>query len=242
MAVEVESTKVQKIQNRTPRKRVGRKKDSDSGFKRIKELDCFDEVDARIKAGISPDEVARWLQEDMFQLGDIQRDSVRRQLYRFKASLPPAELLKAIEEPLFIKKAIDKMRRGINEIDELEKLYLFQLRRISKDAETEDKINKLFKGTNKEIQLATELLEKMVKLKMELGLLDRQPDRLQVGGMVAHFPVSSPAQLEGMDDKSVDKTMTRMGLIASKLFKAIENVSTEDNQNQVIDVECEEVH
>lgn len=220
MAIEVPTTKVKKD---LPRKK-GNSKPKKDGFRRFKQLECFDEMDMRIKAGISLDEVARWLQDDMFQCTDIQHESLKRQLYRYKASLPPAELLKAHEEPLFVRKAIEKMKRGIDEIEELEKLYLFQLRRISKDGETEDKINKLFKGTNKEIELATTLLEKMVKLKMELGLLDKQPEKMQFDGLIGHVPVEMP----GEDPRDVDKKMTRMGLIASKLFKAVETMSTEE--------------
>jgi hypothetical protein len=231
MAIEVNSEKVKK---ETPVKKRKSRKQIDSGFKRLKELDCFPEIEAKIKAGVSPDEVARWLQEDMFQLGDIQRESAKRQLYRYKASLPPSELLKATEEPLFIRKAIEKMKRGIDEFDEMEKLYLLQIQRISRDTETEFKINKLFKGTNREIQLATDLLEKMVKLKMELGILDKQPTKMQIDGIVGHIPVEVP---EGMDERSADKAMTRMGLMASKLFKAIENMSTDDLPKKELDCE-----
>lgn len=231
MAIEVVGEKVKK---EPPKKRKSRKQ-PDSGFKRLKDLECFPEVEAKIKAGVSPDEVARWLQEDMFQLGDIQRESVKRQLYRYKASLPPSELLKATPEPMWVTKAIEKMKRGINELEELEKLYLLQLQRISRDAETEAKINKLFKGTNKEIQLATDLLEMMLKLKMELGILDKQPSKMLIDGIVGHIPVDFPVE---MDAKEADKSMTRMGLIASKLFKAIEKYPTDEMPAKTL--KCEE--
>ena len=77
----------------------------------------------------------------MFQQMDIKRESLVRKLYRYKSSLPPAEIVK--EPPVYVQKAIEKMTRGVNEIEELEKLYLLQLKRISIDAETESKINKL---------------------------------------------------------------------------------------------------
>lgn len=237
MAVKVETTKFKKPSS--PKKKKVTK--DDGGFRKIRSLECFDELDGRIKAGISPDEVARWLQEDMLQMTDIQRESLRRQLYRYKSELPPSEIIKGHEEPLFIRKAIQKMNRGINELDELEKMYLFQLRRISKDAETEDKINKLFKSTSKEIELATDILEKMINLKMELGLLNRQPNKTQVEGLIGHIPLPDlPKHLE--NDQDADKTMTRMGLLANKLFKAVSTMSTEQEDESIVDVECEEVH
>ena len=231
----VNSKKVEKSIKKTRKTR----KDSEGGFKRLKELECFPQIEGKVKAGISLDEVARWIQEDLFQLTDIQRESVKRQLYRYKATLPAGELLQATGEPLWVRKAIEKMERGIDELEELEKLYLLQLRRISGDAETEAKIGKLFKGTNKEIQLATELLEKRLKLKMDLGILDRQPSKMQIDGIIGHIPLDIP---EGMDERSADKTMTRMGLLAGKLMKAVENIDTEEYDDDVIDAECEEVH
>ncbi len=236
------STKVdsRKVKNYIPKKKKDKPKD-DGGFKKLKGLDCFDEVDAKIKAGVSPDEVARWLQEDLLQMTEIQRESLRRQLYRYKAELPASELIKGREEPLFIRKAIEKMNRGINELDELEKLYLYQLKRISKNAETEDKLSIMLKGTSKEIQLATDMLEKMIELKMELGLVNRQPQKTQVEGLIGHMPLPNmPEQLE--NDQDADKTMTRMGLLANKLFKAVEHISTEEEDENVVDAECEEVH
>jgi len=233
MPVEVQTERVKK--QATPSKNALAKREKES-FKKLKDLECFPEIDMRIKAGISLEEVARWMQEDVMAFTDIQSESLKRQLYRYKASLPPSEILKANEEPLFIRKAIEKMKRGIDEIEELEKLYLFQLRRISMDGQTEQKINKLFKSTNKEIELATTLLEKIVKIKMELGILDKQPQRLEVGGIVGHVPI----QLDQMDERTADKTMTRMGLVASRVFKSIEKLSLEENEN-VIDAECETI-
>lgn len=235
MGTKVGSKKVKPI---SPKK--SKKQKDDGGFKRLRSLDCFDELDAKIKAGISPDEVARWLQEDMLQMIDIQRESLRRQLYRYKSELPASELIKGREEPLFIRKAIEKMNRGINELDELEKLYLYQLKRISKNAETEDKLSIMLKGTSKEIQLATDMLEKMIELKMELGLVNRQPHKTQVEGLIGHMPLPNmPEQLE--NDQDADKTMTRMGLLANKLFKAVEKMEVEEPEDDsIIDVECEE--
>jgi hypothetical protein len=195
------------------------------GFKKLKSSPHFPEIEIRIKAGVAPEEVARWLQEDVLQYTDIQRDSLKRQLYRYKAALPAHELLKATEEPLWIKTAIDKMRRGINELEELEKMYLLQQRRINIDAQTEDKINKLFKGTNKEIELATSLLEKMIKLKIELGILDSQPSRIQFDGIMGTVPVELGQ--EGATESEADSMRLRLGLLSAKLVKSLSDFNPE---------------
>lgn len=117
-----------------PMKRKRGAKSNPNAFKRLKELPFFDELDRRIKMNIAVEELAKWIQEDRMQMTDIKRDSLVRQLYRYKAAIPPGEIAEV--EPMFFAKSIEKLKRGVNEIEELEKLYLFQLRRISMDGAT----------------------------------------------------------------------------------------------------------
>jgi len=192
-------------------------------FKRLRELPFFEELDRKIKMNIAVEEIARWIQEDKMQLTDLKRESLVRQLYRYKASIPPGEIAEV--EPLFFHKAIEKLKRGVNEIEELEKLYLFQLKRISMDARTEEKINKLFSGMNKEIQLAADLLEKLIEKKMELGLLSREPQKFAFMGGVGTLNLSEGAELD-------DETRTRMGLIAGKLVNVLSKMMNEKQEEK----------
>ena len=45
----------------------------------------FEEMDKKVKAGVSVEEIARWLQEDLMQLQDVKRETLVRQLYRYKS-------------------------------------------------------------------------------------------------------------------------------------------------------------
>ncbi len=195
-------------------------KPSTGAFKRLRGLYCFDEMDKKVKAGISVEEVARWLQEDLMQLPEVKRETLVRQLYRYKASLPPGQIVTA--PPLYLKRAIEKLRRGVNELEELEHLYLFQLKRISIDAETEEKINKLFSGTGREIQLAADLLTRMMDKKMELGLMDKQPEKLEISGGM---------QVTG--DSTDEDTRHRLGLAAGKLVDLLQaNLEQKDEEDK----------
>lgn len=230
---EVKSVKVKKSElsadsDTNPKSTRKNRKSSTDGFKKLKTSKHFPEMEIRIKSGIAPEEVARWLQEDVLQFTDIQRESLKRQLYRYKAALPAHELLKATEEPLWIKTAIDKMRRGVNELEELEKMYLLQQRRINIDAQTEDKINKLFKGTNKEIELATNLLEKMIKLKIELGIIDSQPSKIQFDGIMGTVPIE--LNQEGATASEADSMRMRLGMISAKLVKAMSELNPDQKE------------
>lgn len=218
---DTEAHKEPKRKKRTKRDRPERR------HKRLRELRCFPEVERKIKADIAPEEVARWIQEDMLECLDVQRSSLVRALYRFKADLPPAEIVK--EPPLYIRKAIEKLKRGVNEIEELEHLYLFQLKRISQDAETESKIGKLFSGTKDEIRLAVDILTKMVDLKMELGIVDRSPMNINVSGGLAH--AHAHTILKGMEID--ENTKMRLGLVLEKMFTHLVEASPEEMKEVV---------
>lgn len=209
---------------------MARKKTKSHAFKDLKAMPCFDEFDKKVKAGIALEEVGRWLQEDMFQQMDIKRESLVRKLYRYKASLPPAEIVK--EPPVYVQKAIEKMTRGVNEIEELEKLYLLQLKRISIDAETEAKINKLFSSTGGEIKIAADLLNSMMEKKMELGILSKAPEQLEVTG---NFGVSHL-----LSEDTDEQTKAKIGLLAGKMLQAMSKFMDEQEKNEQEEDEDEE--
>jgi hypothetical protein len=209
---------------------MAKKKAKSHAFKDLKAMPCFDEFDKKVKAGIALEEVGRWLQEDMFQQMDIKRDSLVRKLYRYKSSLPPADIVK--EPPIYVQKAIEKMTRGVNEIDELEKLYLLQLRRISIDADTESKINKLFSSTGGEIKIAADLLNSMMEKKMELGILSKAPEQLEVTG---NFGVSNL-----LSEDTDEQTKAKIGLLAGKMLQVMSKFMDEQEKNEQEEDEDEE--
>ncbi len=199
-----------------------KKKAKSRAFKDLKAMPCFDEFDKKVKAGIALEEIGRWLQEDMFQQLDIKRESLVRKLYRYKASLPPAEIVR--EPPIYIQKAIEKMARGVNEIEELEKLYLLQLRRISIDAETEVKINKLFSSTGGEIKIAADLLNSMMQKKMELGIMTKAPEQFEVTGNLSVSKLLS--------EDTDEQTKAKIGLLAGKMLQVISKAMDEQEKNE----------
>lgn len=67
-----------------------------------------------------------------------------------------------------------KIDNNVSELEELQKLYELQKTRINIDFETEKKIKKLFKTTGYEVYLASKILSDIIRIKMELGIIDRQ--------------------------------------------------------------------
>lgn len=188
-------------------------------FPKLFGLRCWDMAQEKIKAGVALEEVARWIQEDMLEYSDSKRESLTRQLYRFKSELPESEIVR--EKPTYVDEAVEKMRRGINELDELEKLYLLQLKRISLDASTEDRINKLFKTTNREIELAQNILVRRLEMKQKMGLVDTIPQSFDVTqrSMNANLNITAPGPdvLGAVDDER----RMKLGVMAEKIISGL---------------------
>lgn len=186
----------------------------DGKFSKLKSLPYFDEIDRRIRAGFAVEEVAEWMQEDLNLRTEIKRESLVRQLYRYKKDIPPAKLL-TDKEPLYVRKAVEKMGRGIDELEEMKKLYLYQLKRISIDGSTEEKINKLFGSQSKEIKLAYDMLQQMMQKKMELGILSKAPEKVDVTGtMTGGILNVTPNEVDEGDKQ-------KLGLAAGKILQAL---------------------
>ena len=184
-------------------------------YTHLKELPYFDEIDSRIKANISVSAIARWIQEDRGGRLDVTRKGLEKQLFRYKRDLLPGEVME--KAPLFFQKHIEKLERGFDEIEELENLYLLQLKRMDRCVEAEDIAGELFGSTRKEIQLASDLLSRIVDKKVQLGLISHEPQKISfTGGM-------GVLALDGDDEEGVDEDLQmRLGLAAGKLLDVLE--------------------
>ena len=195
---------------------------------RAREGGYFEQVDSKVKEGVAISEIARWIQEDLMEQTDIKRSSLERKLYDYKAALPPGARMDAAPERPFVHETVEKMGQDMKEIKELERLYLYQLKRISIDGETEQKINKLFRAQSGEIKLAVEILDKLVTRKMELGLLDKAPDKLDITGNVnAGFSV-----LDIEKSELPDKESHKLGVMAQKMLKAMVDKKDENEESE----------
>ena len=195
-----------------------RKKPRKGDFQTLKELPYFDEIDSRIKANISVSAIARWIQEDRGGRLDVTRKGLENQLFRYKRNLPPGAVME--KAPLFFQKHIEKLERGFDEIEELENLYLLQLKRMDIDVELETDIGKLFSSTRSEIQLASSLLNQIIEKKVQLGLVSHEPQKISLSGNVGMFALHK--QADNDEGEGVDEDLQmRLGLAAGKLLDAL---------------------
>lgn len=201
---------------------VSKKVDS-SKFANILSLNCYPEVRDKLRMGHTIEEVCRFIQDDRHELCEYPRQQVELALYRFRSSIPIQDFVAL--PPMRVREAIATLKRGTDELQELDSLYLLQLRRINIDFTTEEKINKLFNTTNAEIRLAADILSKKAAIKAAMG------DRLST-------PEVSSLQFTATvtDNKISEETKVRLGVIAKNMLTAIEKMPVQE-ENNVIDAE-----
>lgn len=143
-----------------------------SGYKELRELPCFPEVHKRIiDEGRSLQSTAEWLQEEKKHFLDHSATQVATMLLNYRQSLPTTERAKPLKP--YVEKALEELQEGIDELQELTKLYRVQEQRISIDFTTEKNIKKLLPTMSQEIRTAREILSASAQLKMDLGVNER---------------------------------------------------------------------
>jgi hypothetical protein len=126
------------------------------------------ELDERIKHGFSLPDIARWLQEDKTECGDLSRDSLVTTLYRYREDMKPMDVAQRLL-PSVIKDAKIEIERQVDELEELQKLYHLQRERIELGSQFEKTTRVLNKYMTQEIAQAAMILMKRHEIKMDLG-------------------------------------------------------------------------
>jgi hypothetical protein len=148
-------------------------------FKKLRSLGCFQEVYDRLCAGWPLAQVARFIQEERREYTSISRTGLEQQLAEFRKQMPPGDLVQKRFPDVF-DKAKEAVEEGIDELKELEELYRIQMHRIGVDFATEKGIGKLMPSMTAEIREARNLLKDMAELKLEMGVLGRAPQGVNV--------------------------------------------------------------
>lgn len=152
-------------------------------FDKFRSLKCFTEADKRIKGGIPIEDVAKFVQEESGEYTEIKRDSLIRQLYRYKDSVPANQL--AIPEAKHIHEKLKEFAGDVDEVEMLQKLFYVQMDRVMGFREIEKTTKFPIKAMYKEIEQAKDILVKLGELKIKLGMYEgAATERLAVTGSV----------------------------------------------------------
>jgi hypothetical protein len=204
----------------TPKKKVKRAiKVSDTAARRIKQLPNFQEVHNRLCAGISCESIARWLQDDLSLATDVGFEGLVRQLYRYRKHIPPQDR-KSRKQALLHERVQDQTHR-INTLEELAKLYEFQIQRIDKLIEQEDRFPTTIQVLGNEMDRAARLLNQIVSLKERLGLIKKGAPEVITDMNTAVAAGAAGGAMAMLMQKYGDSAPDAMSNIGKKLAAAI---------------------
>lgn len=218
----------------------------ETGHTKLRSLECFDEVHQHVLEGWTPSNLAKFIQEDKGEYLDAARTTVISALKDYRASIPPAELISQ-RMPEEFNKAVKKLKKGIDEVAELEWLTSFQKRRLKIDGETERKINKLLPTMTQEVRAHVEVLRTLASVKMDLGVNKRHLGSLEVDAtlvseVTSRYGTASVAKVL----KSAQSRQKVMGVAERFLALAQREISGEpdvprgeEEDAQVVDVVAE---
>jgi predicted RNase H-like nuclease (RuvC/YqgF family) len=91
-------------------------------FHKLKNLKCFNEVDRRVKNGYPLSDIARYIQEERGEYKEAKSTSVVGLLNEYRNSLSAADVVSNNMPSTFLESE-KKLKKTLNELEELEKLY-----------------------------------------------------------------------------------------------------------------------
>jgi hypothetical protein len=167
-----------------PTRRRKRKRTADFHFKRLKDLPNFQTIRLKLASGISCESVAEWMQVNVGQCTDVKRDTLVRQLYRFRESIPPAEI--APVQLVKMHQKVEQFTHQLSAHDELVKIIEYQLVRLGKLVEMEEKMAMgVLPTMGTEMDRMVKYLSNLAVLRGEMGLIKPGMGEMMPGGSSA---------------------------------------------------------
>jgi transposase len=134
-------------------------------------------IDSMLIEGISPTEVARFIQDEYKEFLDVHMLTLAKQLARYKKDRLSVKITAIGSEAGKLKteavQALTKLQSKLDVVDSIETVIHTQLKRVNKLLDQENNMPLPLAQTNKELDLLLSNLFKLADLQMELGVLAR---------------------------------------------------------------------
>lgn len=202
------------------KKKRKRLKIADSAAKRIKQLPNFQEVHNRLCAGVSCESIARWLQDDLGLATDVGYEGLVRQLYRYRKHIPIDE--RKGRPVALLHERVKEQNHRVNTLEELNKLYEFQIQRLDKLISIEDRMQQGLMGqTGTELDRAARYLNQIISLKERLGLIKKGAPEVTTDVNVAAAAGAAGGAMAMLMSKYGDNAPDVMSNIGKRLAAAV---------------------
>jgi len=137
---------------------------------KLTRIKCWPEVESRLKAGITPSVIAKYIQEDCQEYLHIDHDSLTSVLSWYRRNKIPAGEIAQHHLPEFAAKALAKLEAGINEVTELHKMHALNSVRLETAMEQEASMGFLNPNVTNAMKLSQSLLQTSAEIKVNMGI------------------------------------------------------------------------
>jgi tetratricopeptide (TPR) repeat protein len=152
-------------------------------FEPLRELYFYHEIHERLAKGWPASKVALLIHEERGALDTIKRGPLVSLLREYQKAIPPAEKVEHVAPSTHLE-AVAQVQQGIDVLEELQKIYELQMKRIDIAYQGEQEALELNSNTHKEIKEARATLETYHNVQADLGLVQRNLGQLEVNSRV----------------------------------------------------------
>ena len=164
--------------------------------RRLTDLKCWPEVQAKIRAGEKSGAIARWIQGEAKELLGHKTDSVRRMVARERELMAVGdsqpEQKRAQEEIDRLRKDLEmakqadvsdrtKKRKVLSVLDEVGELYELQMDRVRAGRKVETTMGYLIRTMTADVAEAREILKFALEVQDSMGISKRRPEEASDG-------------------------------------------------------------
>lgn len=183
-----------------------------TNFASVRNLKCFKELHKKlVDEGVSGRIVAAWVQDDRNEMTNMTPASLVNLLTEYRMSIPATKRAGPLN--VVFEKSVAEVKAGLNELDEMHRLYKIQMDRVGIDFKTEQNIKKLLPSMTQEIRTAREILASAAQLKMDLGINDRKLGTMNVDATLMADVATRYADNPGVA-KVLDSSESRRKVLA----------------------------
>lgn len=183
-----------------------------TNFASVRNLKCFKELHKKlVEEGVSGRIVAAWVQDERNEMTHMTPASLVNLLTEYRMSIPATKRAGPLN--IVFEKSVAEVKAGLDELDEMHRLYKMQMERVGIDFQTEKNIKKLLPSMTQEIRTAREILSSAAQLKMDLGINDRKLGSVNVDATLMADVASRYADNPGVA-KVLDSSESRRKVLA----------------------------